>query len=91
MAKRLDSDIRAVAELAQARRDGARTRVAEGEIPHLRFMDEASIGAALLKNLEQAVNHADAPWHQAQSLADVIVYGLTRFPAEALGVPAAGE
>ena len=82
MAKRLDADFRALAEMMQTRRNEAAERVKAGEIQHFHFMDEDSIAQRMDANLDQ-VGKKSGP-AALIALADVGVYGLALIekPAE---------
>ncbi len=53
MAKRLDADIRELAEEMQARRNEAGKRVRCGEIMHMRFMEPEALRRRAGENLDQ--------------------------------------
>lgn len=73
MAKRLDPDIRASAEQAQARRNAARERVANQEIIGLRFMSEEAVKERIAANVLKVFQGGEKG---QESLADVLNYGL---------------
>lgn len=73
--KRLDADIRELAELMQQRRAEAAERVKRGEIPHLNFMSREAIEKKVDGNLAQ-VRTQIATGGPLHALADVAVYGL---------------
>ncbi len=73
MAKRLDPDIRELAEKMQTRRNEATKRVAAGELMHVKFMGQDAIEKAAFRNLAGVAPGSERGLDQ---LADVGNYGL---------------
>jgi len=85
MARRLDEDIRNLAQTMQERRNAASARVKAGEILHLNFMDRDELENRATLNLVSAMRNEG--WHQ---LADAANYGLARLE-KGWDIPNEGE